>query len=43
MVVRKKAGEKPVEHTIIHTWTRSYLMTDASHTLHAKPLGVFKT
>jgi hypothetical protein len=26
-----------------NTWMRSYLMTDVSRTLHAKPLGVSKT
>jgi hypothetical protein len=41
MVIGEKAGEKPVERTIIPA--RNYLMKVASHTLHAKPLGVSKT
>jgi hypothetical protein len=37
MVIGEKAGENPVERTICNTWTRSYLTTNVSRTLHAKP------
>jgi hypothetical protein len=39
MVIREKAGKKPVEHTIIPGQEAIYITKDASRTLHAKPLG----
>jgi hypothetical protein len=44
IVIDEKAGEKPVECTIIHTWMRSYLKTDMYKTHTAcQTLGVSKT
>jgi hypothetical protein len=43
MVIMEKAGEKPMERTIIPGQEAIYLTTDVRCTLHAKTLGVSKT